>query len=180
MNVEADSSFTWATYDIVNGTLSTTWGTEIDDVYNQMGAEVTSGIGFNDAYIGLDFVKQISNGTVKYGVKINSEGEVVVHIIVKEILRESGPVIYSQTYEIEMVFRGSDNSSPEAEPAFNLQEWFESAKVQEGVKTVVVGVLVIGVIAAIIYFAGGIEILASFIQLILQALREILTGLSYV
>ena len=32
--VETDSSFKWATYDIVNGTLSTTLDMGIEDVYN--------------------------------------------------------------------------------------------------------------------------------------------------
>ena len=152
-NVEADSSFTWATYDIVNGTLSATLGTRIEDVYNQMSAEVTSGIGFNDAYAGLNFVKHISNGTVKYGVKINLAGEFVVHIIVKEILRESGPVTYSQTYEIEIVYRNGDPSTPDAEPVYNFQEAFN--RVLQGLEIVVVVCIAVGAIAFVLIGTGG-------------------------
>ena len=178
--VETDSSFKWATYDIVNGTLSTTLDMGIEDVYNQLGAEITADIGFNNAYLSVDFVKQISNGTVKYGVKLNSDGELVVHIIAKEILRMSGPVIYSQTYELEIVFRSSDNSSPEAEPAFSLKEYFESLNFEEGVKVVGIGVLTIGVVVALVYCFGGFAGIAAAAKSFIasQGAQSVLIGYS--
>lgn len=92
----------------------------------------------------------------------------------------SGPVIYSQTYELEIVFRSSDNSSPEAEPAFSLKEYFESLNFEEGVKVVGIGVLTIGVVVALVYCFGGFAGIAAAAKSFIasQGAQSVLIGYS--
>lgn len=178
--LETNPDCSWGSYNISNGTLTLIEEEKINTVYNQLSAEVTSNISFNSFSIAANFVKKISDGTVKCGIELNSKGEVITHLIVKEILRKSGPVTYTQTYKLEIIFRGCSTQSPEAEPAFNLEEYFNSIEIKDEI--IVGGIVILGVAVAgwLVFTYGGVAGLVAVGKSWIgtEGMRQILLGFS--
>ena len=110
----------------------------------------------------LNAILRMQNGTIKLGVKLNAAGELIIHIIAKEILRQSGPATYSQTYEIEYVFRTTDTLTPAPQPEYAYAEAFSKVDWENIVTKGTVIILIVSVAALLLLYGGGLAgIIAS-------------------
>ena len=162
ITITEDSQTSWGTYDVTNGVLSVSLKEMMDGIHSQLGTEITTNIGFTDASMVLNAILRMQNGTIKLGVKLNAAGELIIHIIAKEILRQSGPATYSQTYEIEYVFRTTDTLTPAPQPEYAYAEAFSKIDWEDIVTKGTVIILIVSVAALLLLYGGGLAgIIAS-------------------
>lgn len=154
----------WATYDVINGRLSVSIEEMVENIYGQLGTELTADIGFENSAMALRAVAKIGNGMIKVGIKVNSDGDMVIHFIAKQILRQSGPVTYSQSYELEYVFRQSGGLNPGEEPEFSFAELFEGVNWEYAL-----GIAITVVVLTAASLAAGVAVLTLVKALLVAA-----------
>lgn len=173
--VETQPEVSWASYEISDGKFTISNEKKIVDIYGKLSAAVTTEIEYTKALIAMDFVKEVSIGTVKFGLEVNSVGEVILHYIVEDVLRVSNNVKYNQIYEFEIIVNDKEAlSSSQTAILKSLSESLAevSLNADTAYTTAIIFLAIVG--CAVLYMGGWANVSTYLLVLGLYEIFNIL------
>lgn len=109
------------TVDVTDGKYSAELSTSLEYVYGQLDTKYTVDIGLKNVEMLSSMAVALKDGTLTCSTGIDITGAVIFRVNAKQYLRTSGPVHYTQDYEIEYRFIPY-NGDPGSEEAYDLTE----------------------------------------------------------
>ena len=154
--VETNSNETGFKVSIQDGKIGISNESKILDTFEKLSAEVTTEIGFLEAFLAVNLVKDISRGTISYGLGIDSSGDLVLHFIIEDELRVNDYGKYNQVYKLELIISDKDMTSSSGATALaqSLAASFSEMDA-DAVNFSTTGILMAGMLIALLVFIGG-------------------------
>lgn len=137
---------------VIDGKISISNEDLILDSHKKLSADVTTEIGFSEALYAVGLVKDISDGTVTYGMGITTDGELILRYIIEEELRVSDNKKYNQVYKLEIIFNDKQTMPPPDGVVLEKSLAALYSGLEENKKAIRVSMTIIG--AMVVIFSG--------------------------